>query len=78
MEATGNRLERCYTELGKVKAMTEEEVCALYNADTKEEIIALIQEEITALEDNYGSLPDDDGTDYVRLQLSQGLPVLYW
>ena len=23
-------------------------------------------------------IPDDDGIDYIGLQLSQGLPVVYW
>lgn len=75
---TDKLLENLYIELDAVKIMSEAEVCECYNSDTKDEIIAAIEEEIDALEDNYNYLPDDDGMDYVQLQLSQGLPVVYW
>lgn len=78
MKTTEELLEELYIELEAVRKMSEEEVCECYNSDTKGEIIACIQEEIDALEDNYSYLPEDDGMDYVQLQLSQGLPVVYW
>ena len=80
MKTTEELLEELYTELEAVRAMPEKEVRECYNSDTKNEIIACIQEEIDALEENYSyeNLPDDDGMDYVQLQLSQGLPVVYW
>ena len=63
----------------KVKAMPESEVCKLYNADSKSEIIALIYEEITALESYQGEdCSEDDGMDYIGLQLSQGMAVIRW
>ena len=64
-----DRLENAYIEMNEVKAMSEAEVCEAYNADSKDEIIALIQEEITAIDDNYENLPDDDGMDYLALQV---------
>lgn len=73
-------IERLYMELDRVKAMTDEEVCRAYNADSKGEILASIYEDITALEEEYeiNNLPDDDGMDYIGLQLSQGMAVVYW
>lgn len=74
-----NRLDECYTELEQVKAMNEKEVCKAYNADSKGEIISLIYEEITALEDYQGEdYSEDDGMDYINLQQVQGLAVIRW
>ena len=59
MTDVSDRLDKCYNELEEVKAMPESEVCKLYNADSKSEIIALIYEEITALESYQGWTTSD-------------------
>ena len=65
MADVSDRLDKCYNELEEVKTMPESEVCKLYNADSKSEIIALIYEEITALESYQGEdCSEDDGMDY--------------
>jgi hypothetical protein len=57
----------------------EDVVCKVFNADSKKEFIELLVKEI----DTYEALleefdkPDDDGMDYVGLQLSQGLPSVF-
>lgn len=74
-----DRLDKCYNELEEVKAMSEEDVCKAYNAESKQEIIALIYEEITALENYQGEdCSEDDGMDYESLQMSQGMAVVRW
>lgn len=79
MKEVSDRLDKCYNELEEVKAMPESEVCKRYNADSKSEIIALIYEEITALESYQGEdCSEDDGMDYIGLQLSQGMAVIRW
>ena len=79
MKEVSDRLDECYNELEEVKAMPESEVCKLYNADSKSEIIALIYEEITALENCQGEdYGEGDGMDYIGLQLSQGMAVIRW
>lgn len=54
-----DRLNECYAELEEVKAMSEREVCEKFNVDSKTEYIAILEEEITALE-NYQCEYDDD------------------
>lgn len=80
MRATeiSNRLDELERELEEVKAMSEKEVCEKCNVDSKDEYIAILEEEITALEsyqceydenDDYDMF-DDHGfaneSDYVR------------
>lgn len=77
-EEVRDRIEEIRAELEEVRAMSEKDVCERYNADSKAEIVALIQEEIAALETGYECLPDDDGMDYVNLQLSQGMAAVFW
>ena len=52
MRATevSNRLDELERELEEVKRMTENEVCEKFNADSKDDYIATIEEEMTALE----------------------------
>lgn len=79
MKEVSDRLDECYNELEEVKAMPESEVRKRYNAESKSEIIALIYEEITALESYQGEdCSEDDGMDYIGLQLSQGMAVIRW
>jgi len=64
-------LDELHFELDTVISMSEEEVCKKYNADSKSEIISLIEEDIQAYQSN--PLPEDDGMDYTSLCVSQGL-----
>lgn len=81
MRATevSNKLDELYRELESVRGMSESEVCSKYNADCKQDIEDIIEEEIEALKsydcDDYS---EDDGMDYISLQQSQGLPVICW
>ena len=81
MRATevSNKLDELYRELESVRGMSESEVCSKYNADCKQDIEGIIEEEIESLRsyecDDYS---EDDGMDYINLQQSQGLPVICW
>lgn len=72
-----NRLDELEGELEEVKGMPEAEVCEKFNADSKDDYIATLEEEMTALEryqceydDNDYDMWDDHGfaseADYVR------------
>lgn len=81
MRATevSNRLDNLYSEVESVKGMIEEDVQRAYNVDSKDEILAILYEEITALENYQGEdCSEDDGMDYMGLQQSLGLPVTRW
>ncbi|MFV0587532.1 hypothetical protein [Bacteroides reticulotermitis] len=75
-----NQINDLYKELEDVTSMSGEEVCRKYNADGRGEIVAGIQAEIESLENElHGDDEcDDDGMDYINLQISQGLPVTHW
>ncbi|WP_302562244.1 hypothetical protein [Phocaeicola coprocola] len=81
MRATevSNKLDELYRELESVRGMSESEVCSKYNADCKQDIEDIIEEEIESLRsyecDDYS---EDDGMDYICLQQLQGLPVICW
>ena len=81
MRATevSNKLDELYRELESVRGMFESEVCSKYNADCKQDIEDIIEEEIESLRsyecDDYS---EDDGMDYICLQQLQGLPVICW
>lgn len=81
MRATevSNKLDELYSELESVRGMSESEVCSKYNADCKQDIEDIIEEEIESLRsyecDDYS---EDDGMDYISLQQLQGLPVICW
>lgn len=72
-------LESLYRDYEIACNSDEETVCKAFNADSKKEFIELLVSEI----DTYEALleefekPEDDGMDYVGLQLSQGLPVVF-
>ena len=58
----------------------EETLCRAFNADSKQEYIKALTEEVNkyeALLEEY-NLPEDDGMDYINLQLSQGMAVTHW
>ena len=70
------KLSGLYDELHQVAHMDESEVCRRYNADSKAEIIALINEEISSIKDElYGDFEalDDVLEDRMQICLSQGL-----
>lgn len=69
-------LDGLYTELEAAEMNEKQTVCLMYNVDEKAEAIALIKDDIKALEDQLGECGTaDDGMDYIGLQVSQGLPV---
>jgi hypothetical protein len=58
----------------------EETLRRAFNADSKQEYIKVLTEEVDkyeALLEEY-NLPEDDGMDYISLQLSQGMAVTRW
>lgn len=58
----------------------EETLCRAFNADSKQEYIKVLTEEANKYEtllEEY-NLPEDDGMDYINLQLSQGMAVTRW
>jgi hypothetical protein len=58
----------------------EETLRRAFNADSKQEYIKALTEEVNkyeALLEEY-NLPEDDGMDYINLQLSQGMAVTHW
>lgn len=58
----------------------EETLRRAFNADSKQEYIKVLTEEVDkyeALLEEY-NLPEDDGMDYINLQLSQGMAVTHW
>ena len=73
-------LDKLYKDLEVAHNADEQTVCRLFNTDSKNEIIKVITDEI----DTYEALleefekPEDDGMDYINLQLSQGMAVTRW
>lgn len=70
------KLSELYDELNKVAHMEESEVCKIYNSDSKAEIIALINEEISSIKDElYGDFEtlDDVLEERRQICLSQGM-----
>lgn len=81
MRATevSNKLDELYRELESVRGMSESEVCSKYNADYKQDIEDIIEEEIESLRSyECNDYSEDDGMDYISLQQLQGLPVICW
>lgn len=67
-------LDDLYRELERVSSMTEAEVKRAYNADSKSEILALINADIESiLKEQYEDEDYDDGMDYDALCRVQGL-----
>ena len=73
-------LDKLYKDLEIAHNADEQTVCKLFNADSNKEIVKVITDEIDTYEDllREFDMPYDDGMDYRGLQLSQGLPVVYW
>lgn len=70
------QLDSLYKDLEAACNNDEETVCTLFGADSRQEIIRLITEEIDGLEKELkelGDACDDDGMDYDALCRVQGL-----
>lgn len=74
------QLDSLYKDLEAAHNNDERTVCLMFNADSKKEVIQLITDEIDSLEDALKGFEtcEDDGMDYINLQLSQGMAVIYW
>ena len=73
-------LDGLYKDLNFAYNADEETLCRAFNVDSKQEYIKTLTEEVDkyeALLEEY-NLPEDDGMDYVQLQLSQGMAVTHW
>lgn len=73
-------LDGLYKDLNFDYNADEETLCRAFNADSKQEYIKVLTEEVDkyeALLEEY-NLPEDDGMDYISLQLSQGMAVTRW
>ena len=75
-----NELDKLYKDLEVAHNADEETVCRMFNTDSKNEIIKVITDEIDTYEDllKEFEIPEDDGMDYINLQLSQGMAVTHW
>ena len=71
-------LNALYRDLENVRSMSEEEVCKKYNADSKIEILEVIEEEIATYESLLSPEYQEDEMDYAALQSVQGMAVTQW
>lgn len=69
------QLDSLYKDLEAAHNNDEETVCLMFNADSKQEIIRLITDEIDSLESELKGFDacEDDGMDYDALCQVQGL-----
>ena len=75
-------LDGLYKDLNFAYNADEETLCRAFNADSKQEYIKVLTEEVNkyeALLEEY-NLPEDDGAWIlnINLQLSQGMAVTRW
>lgn len=73
-------LDGLYKDLNFAYNADEETLCRAFNADSKQEYIKVLTEEVNKYEtllEEY-NLPEDDGMDHINLQLSQGMAVTRW
>lgn len=73
-------LDGLYKDLNFAYNADEETLCRAFNADSKQEYIKVLTEEVNKYEtllEEY-NLPEDDGMAYINLQLSQGMAVTRW
>ena len=71
-------LNALYRDLENVRSMSENEVCKKYNADSKREILEVIEEEIATYESLLSTEHQEMEMDYVALQEVQGMLVTQW
>lgn len=69
------QLDSLYRDLEAAHNGSEQAVCLKFNADSRQEIIELLTEEINELEEELKGFDpcDDDGMDYDALCRSQGI-----
>lgn len=79
-EEIENELADLYKDLNMAYSCDEDTVCKVFNVDSKKQLIRLITSDIDTYEEllKEFDVPENDGMDYKALQLSQGLPVVYW
>lgn len=70
-------LESLERDLERIESMAEEEVCKTYNADSKKELIEVIEEEIATYKKLLEPI-EKDKMDYAALQSVQGMAVTQW
>ena len=70
-------LDALERDLERIESMSEEEVCKIYNADCKSDIIEVIEEEIATYKKLLEPI-EEDKMDYAALQRVQGMPVTQW
>ena len=77
MKVLEKKLNELYFKLDTVQHTSEDAVCMTYNADSKQEYIRLIIEEIDSLEDQLEELQayEDRETNYRR---TADMPCLCW
>ncbi len=85
MNGLSDELAGINSDLERIAGMTDEEVCREFNTDSREDILETLEWEKQRLEEELEQAAEylrmeqeGDGMDYVSLQLSQGLPVIYW
>lgn len=71
-------LNALYRDLENVRYMSEIEVCKRYNADSKREILEVIEEEIATYESLLIPEHQEMEMDYAALQSVQGMAVTRW
>lgn len=64
MTTQSQQLRDLNAELDDIYTMSEEAACFLYNVDTKEEIILILQEQIQAIEAEVEEVGDDEAQLY--------------
>ncbi|MDO4185085.1 MAG: hypothetical protein Q4D30_01140 [Bacteroidales bacterium] len=60
-----NQLDQLNAELESIRSMSEQEACEAWNVDAKQDIIDIIEEEISALEGDLEDAERESG-DYVH------------
>ena len=70
-------LESLERDLERIESMSEEEVCKTYNADSKRDLIEVIEEEIATYKKLLEPI-ECDKMDYAALQEVQGMAVTQW
>lgn len=62
---TKQQIDELNTELESIRSMSEQEACEAWNVDAKQDIIDIIEEEISALEGDLEDAERESG-DYVH------------
>ena len=70
-------LNALYRDLETANNMDEETACRIYNADSKDEILEVIEEEIAIYKRLLEPI-EEDKIDYAALQEVQGMVVTQW